>query len=158
MAYIEENKVTEMSGFPYLLLEMNKLDAIPTSLRLIISGGDVLRSKYVTRLLDKALVYNTYGPSETTVCASYYRCNDGYTLDDGTYPIGKPVLGVEMMVMDETDSLCHRARRAKSISTAMASLKGIWATSPSRSTLSSTMTAGVFTKAATWVTCCPTAM
>lgn len=101
MAYIEENKVTEMSGFPYLLLEMNKLDAIPTSLRLIISGGDVLRSKYVTRLLDKALVYNTYGPSETTVCASYYRCNDGYTLDDGTYPIGKPVLGVEMMVMDE---------------------------------------------------------
>lgn len=101
MAYIEHNKVTEMSGFPYLLLEMNKLDTIPSSLRLIISGGDVLRGKYVTHLLDKALVYNTYGPSETTVCASYYRCNDGYTLDDGTYPIGKPVLGVEMAVVGE---------------------------------------------------------
>lgn len=100
MTYIERNKVTEMSGFPYLLLEMNKLDAIPSSLRLIISGGDVLRGKYVTRLLDKVLVYNTYGPSETTVCTSYYRCNDGYTLDDGTYPIGRPVLGVQMAIMD----------------------------------------------------------
>ncbi|SFG27233.1 amino acid adenylation domain-containing protein [Prevotella sp. KH2C16] len=101
MAYVEANQITEISGFPYLLLEMNKLDTIPSSLRLIISGGDVLRGKYVTRLLDKALVYNTYGPSETTVCASYYRCNGGYTLDDGTYPIGKPVLGVEMAVMDD---------------------------------------------------------
>lgn len=101
MAYVDSNKVTEMSGFPYLLLEMNKLDTIPSSLRLIISGGDVLRGKYVTNLLDKVLIYNTYGPSETTVCASYYRCNDGYVLADGTYPIGKPVLGVEMAIMGE---------------------------------------------------------
>lgn len=101
MAYIEENHITEMSGFPYLLLDMNKLKGIPSSLRLIISGGDVLREKYVTNLLDKALVYNTYGPSETTVCASYYKCNGGYALDDGTYPIGKPVLGVEINIQDE---------------------------------------------------------
>lgn len=105
MAYIEDNHVTEMSGFPYLLLEMNKLERIPSSLRLIISGGDVLREKYVTHLLDKALVYNTYGPSETTVCASYYKCNGGYALDDGTYPIGKPVLGVEINIQDENGNV-----------------------------------------------------
>lgn len=101
MNYIESNGITELSGFPYLLLEMNKLERIPASLRLLISGGDVLRKKYVTHLLSQVLVYNTYGPSETTVCASYYRCNDGYALDDGTYPIGKPVSGVEITIQDE---------------------------------------------------------
>lgn len=105
MDYISSNRVTEMSGFPYLLLEMNKLDRIPPCLRLLISGGDVLREKYVSRLLSQVLVYNTYGPSETTVCASYYKCNGGYSLDDGTYPIGKPVRGVEIKVLDSRGKL-----------------------------------------------------
>ena len=45
-------------------------------------------------------VYNTYGPSETTVCASYYRCRDGQVLEDGTYPIGHPVLGASIKILD----------------------------------------------------------
>ena len=35
--------MTMISGFPYLLAEMNHLSVIPSSLRLLISGGDVLR-------------------------------------------------------------------------------------------------------------------
>ncbi len=105
MRFIESNHITELSGFPYLLLEMNKLERIPSSLRLLISGGDVLREKYVTHLLPQALVYDTYGPSETTVCASYYNCNEGYALEDGTYPIGKPVLGVEVNIQDKKGNL-----------------------------------------------------
>lgn len=101
MQFIDEYHITEMSGFPYLLLEMNKLERIPSCLRLLISGGDVLREKYITNLLQQVLVYDTYGPSETTVCASYYNCNEGHALEDGTYPIGKPVLGVEITIQDE---------------------------------------------------------
>ena len=70
--------------------EMNHLPGIPASIRLLISGGDVLRGHHVNNLLEKAEVYNTYGPSETTVCASYYRCRDGQVLSDVTYPIGHP--------------------------------------------------------------------
>lgn len=99
--FIEMHRVTLISGFPYLLLELNKLDKIPQNLRLLISGGDVLRANYVDHLLPQVDVYNTYGPSETTVCASYYRCNDGMPLHDGTYPIGKPVLGCDMILLDE---------------------------------------------------------
>ena len=51
--------------------------------------------------MDKTEIYNTYGPSETTVCASYYRCNDATPLSDGTYPIGKPVLGAQIELLDE---------------------------------------------------------
>ena len=100
MAFTERHHVTMLSGFPYLLAEMNHLSSIPSSLRLLISGGDVLRGVYVDRLLDKAEVYNTYGPSETTVCASYYRCNGGTVLEDGTYPIGHPVLGAQIWILD----------------------------------------------------------
>lgn len=101
MHFVEKNKVTIISGFPYLLLEMNKLERIPSSLRLLISGGDVLRAGYVDYLLPQAEVYNTYGPSETTVCASYYHCNGTQPLPDGTYPIGKAVKGASIEIRDE---------------------------------------------------------
>lgn len=100
MSFVERHGVTMLSGFPYLLAEMNHLPEIPRSLRLLISGGDVLRGVYTDKLLSQAEVYNTYGPSETTVCASYYHCNTGAVLEDGTYPIGKPVKGAEIHIID----------------------------------------------------------
>ncbi|MCC8142171.1 MAG: amino acid adenylation domain-containing protein [Lachnospiraceae bacterium] len=101
MSFVTRHQATIISGFPYLLAEMNHLPEIPSSLRLLISGGDVLRAAYVDHLLGKATVYNTYGPSETTVCACYYGCNDGYVLEDGTYPIGKAIKGVEVRILDQ---------------------------------------------------------
>ena len=100
MRFVERHRVSMISGFPYLLAEMNRLPGIPSSIRLLISGGDVLRSTYVERLLKQARVYNTYGPSETTVCASYYCCNEGNALPDGTYPIGKAVKGSRIRILD----------------------------------------------------------
>lgn len=100
MDFVTRHRVTMISGFPYLLAEMNHLPRIPSSLRLLISGGDVLRGVYVDHLLEQAEVYNTYGPSETTVCASYYRCNSGTVLEDGTYPIGRPVKGAQIRILD----------------------------------------------------------
>ena len=101
MDFVEKNGVTEISGFPYLLLEMNHLPQIPKCLRLLVSGGDVLRANYITNLTDTVEIYNTYGPSETTVCTSYYRCNDVEPLSDGTYPIGKPIRGTQIEILDE---------------------------------------------------------
>ncbi|NBH14563.1 amino acid adenylation domain-containing protein [Lachnospiraceae bacterium] len=100
MKFVKRHQVTMISGFPYLFAEMNHLPNIPACLRLLISGGDVLRGAYVDRLLEQAEVYNTYGPSETTVCASYYRCNGGTVLKDGTYPIGRPVRGAKICILD----------------------------------------------------------
>lgn len=101
MQFVDRHHVTMISGFPYLFAQMNLLSSIPHSLRLLISGGDVLRASYVDHLLDQADVYNTYGPSETTVCASYYHCNSGKALADGTYPVGKPVKGITIRLLDE---------------------------------------------------------
>lgn len=101
MDFIDEQQVTIVSGFPYLFAEFNKADRLPETLRLLISGGDVLKAGYISQLIDKVDIYNTYGPTETTVCATYFKCNGSEPLEDTTYPIGKPVLGTEVRLVDE---------------------------------------------------------
>ncbi|MCM1369454.1 MAG: amino acid adenylation domain-containing protein [Candidatus Amulumruptor caecigallinarius] len=101
MSFVERLGVTEISGFPYLLAEMNKLETLPKSLRLLISGGDVLRETYIDKIRHMGpVIYNTYGPSETTICSNYYRCDNSEPLADGTFPVGHPVNGVYVKVMD----------------------------------------------------------
>lgn len=102
MDFCERHGVTEISGFPYLLADMNRYHRFPSKLRLLISGGDVIRASYVSWLKDRDFViYNTYGPSETTVCATYFRVDNADPLDDGTFPIGKAVGGVEVRILDQ---------------------------------------------------------
>ncbi|MDE7351232.1 MAG: amino acid adenylation domain-containing protein [Muribaculaceae bacterium] len=102
LKFAERHGVTIIDGFPYLLAEMNKLDYIPKSIKLIISGGDVIRASYITRLKDFGIkIYNTYGPSETTVCSNYFRVDNAEPLSDGTFPVGKAVRGVEVKILDK---------------------------------------------------------
>lgn len=101
MKFAQSKRVSIISGFPYLIWDINKLGNLPDSVRLLISGGDVLKAHYVNNLLDKVDIYNTYGPTETTVCATYFKCN-GYTpLEDNTYPIGQVISGVSVSLRDE---------------------------------------------------------
>lgn len=102
LKFAERHGVTIIDGFPYLLAEMNKLDYIPKSIKLIISGGDVIRASYISRLKDLGIkIYNTYGPSETTVCSNYFRVDNAEPLEDGTFPVGKAVKGVEVKILDK---------------------------------------------------------
>lgn len=102
MRFVERHGVTIIDGFPYLLAEMNKLPEIPASVKLIISGGDVIRGSYITNLRGKGVkIYNTYGPSETTVCSNYFRVDNAEPLADGTFPVGKAVKGVEVKILDK---------------------------------------------------------
>lgn len=102
MAFVKRHGVTIIDGFPYLIAEMNKLPEIPESVKLIISGGDVIRSSYITNLRDKGVkIYNTYGPSETTVCSNYFRVDNAAPLEDGTFPVGKAVKGVQVKILDK---------------------------------------------------------
>lgn len=102
MDFCERHGVTEISGFPYLLADMNRHRRYPSKLRVLISGGDVVRESYISWLKGHGFViYNTYGPSETTVCATYCRIDNIAALDDGTYPVGKPIKGVEVRILDD---------------------------------------------------------
>ena len=95
-------KITIIDCAPLLLNELNgwiqtgKPNPLKT-VRIAISGGDVLKKEYVANLLKTTVVYNTYGPTETTVCASYHRL----TGTEGTnIPIGKPIRNYRIVILD----------------------------------------------------------
>lgn len=103
MEFCKRHKVTILDGFPYFVADLNhKPDLMPETVNLIISGGDVVRANYITNLRDRNIrIYNTYGPSETTVCSNYYRIDNATALEDGTFPVGKAVKNVEVKILDE---------------------------------------------------------
>ena len=103
MEFCRRHDVTILDGFPYFVADINnRIDLLPETVNLIISGGDVVRANYISNLKDKGVrIYNTYGPSETTVCSNYYRIDNAHALQDGTFPVGKPIKGVEVKILDE---------------------------------------------------------
>ncbi|MCH5232568.1 MAG: amino acid adenylation domain-containing protein [Muribaculaceae bacterium] len=103
MDFCTRHKVSILDGFPYLIADINhRPELLPKSVNLIISGGDVVRENYISNLCDKGIrIYNTYGPSETTVCSNYYRIDNITALEDGTYPVGKAVDGAEVRILNE---------------------------------------------------------
>ena len=101
---IREKEVTITSTFPYFLNDVDKyiteVSEIPDSWKIAISGGDTLRKEYIKKISEKVRVFNTYGPSETTVCASYYEFDKNYSLSE-SIPIGKSIKNVNIIILDD---------------------------------------------------------
>ncbi|HZI55473.1 MAG TPA: amino acid adenylation domain-containing protein, partial [Verrucomicrobiae bacterium] len=72
-----------------------------TSLRLMISGGEVLSPELAKAWSDKspAILLNTYGPTEATVQSAF----TGDLTGRGTIPIGKPIANTQIYVLDDRD-------------------------------------------------------
>lgn len=99
--FCNRTEVTIISSFPYFLQKVNMSGLRLEKVRVFISGGDVLHAHYIDKLLKHTPIYNTYGPTETTVCAAYYRCDAGSNFDEDRIPIGFPVFGASMEIVDE---------------------------------------------------------
>ncbi|MGE5339957.1 MAG: amino acid adenylation domain-containing protein, partial [Candidatus Omnitrophota bacterium] len=108
--FIQKHRVTVIDCSPLMLEQLNELPDTGC-VHTFISGGDVLKKEYIGELIKKARVYNTYGPTETTICAAYYRCSDNGAdsingtdneTDHGTDSvlIGKPIAGYAIYIMD----------------------------------------------------------
>lgn len=99
--YININKVTLISCTPLLLNEINKINKTP-SVKTYISGGDVLKKEYFSNLIKDASVYNTYGPTEATVCSCYYKCSE---FEGEKIPIGKSILNYKNYIVSKDNQL-----------------------------------------------------
>ncbi|TYP75461.1 amino acid adenylation domain-containing protein [Paenibacillus methanolicus] len=80
------------------------------SIRSIMTAGEALYGEQV-RILQRRLspnvgIYNLYGPTECTVCATMYRI-DGPVAEDVTHiPIGTPISNYQVYVVGPDQSLC----------------------------------------------------
>lgn len=103
--FISRHQVTFTSCSPLMLDQLNREDlADIASIRIFISGGDRLQAGYIDRLVQRpgTVVYNTYGPTESTVCATYHRC---LANDRANVPIGRPIANYRLFVLDNCSRL-----------------------------------------------------
>lgn len=103
--FVLRHRVTMIDCTPLMLHELDKMSGggLPPSLRIVISGGDVLKPAHVSHLKETGGVFNTYGPTESTVCAAYYHYTG--TRDEKIIPIGKPILNYNVYILDRKRQL-----------------------------------------------------
>ncbi len=94
---IEKEQATILSTTPLVIKEINAQASRVNNLRLLISGGDVLKPAYIDQLPDSVAIYNTYGPTETTVCVSYNKITTPETVS----LIGRPLPEHHIYILDE---------------------------------------------------------
>ncbi|WP_127529470.1 non-ribosomal peptide synthetase [Paenibacillus kobensis] len=98
---LKSTGVTVVTVQPLLLSELNKRGGVP-EVHTYLSGGDVLKAAHYDRLTESARVYNTYGPTEATVCATYWRCDPKI---ESNIPIGSPIDGYNVYISDRHGKL-----------------------------------------------------
>ncbi|MFK7786612.1 MAG: amino acid adenylation domain-containing protein [Crocinitomicaceae bacterium] len=98
---VMHNGATILSTTPWVLREINKSNADLGSLRLLISGGDVFSVSFVSNYLGKIDVYDTYGPSETTVCATAMKIKS----EEDDKLIGQPFNNTTVHILGDNAEL-----------------------------------------------------
>jgi acyl-coenzyme A synthetase/AMP-(fatty) acid ligase/acyl carrier protein len=92
---IEDDGATILSTTPMVLETLGKRLQAPGSLRYVISGGETLFPEQITPYFGKVPVVNSYGPSESTVCATYHRIEN---IEEASI-IGKPLNNREVYIL-----------------------------------------------------------
>lgn len=91
-------KATVLTTTPLVINELNsraaELERFP---RVLISGGDELKRSYMNKLIHEVALYNTYGPTECTVCASFALVD---SLDQAKV-IGRPIANHKIYLVNE---------------------------------------------------------
>lgn len=116
---INKRKISVCQFVPSMLLEILKYalhrkneDKLKT-LRVVYSGGEVLHSSTVSmfnELLTKkyeTVLYNVYGPTETTIDSTYFCCNNIMNDIPNNIPIGIPIWNNTIYIIDNDGNLCE---------------------------------------------------
>ncbi|WP_026906946.1 non-ribosomal peptide synthetase [Paucisalibacillus globulus] len=91
--YIRKNKITTVTVPPFVAAELEGDQALK---RVIVAGSEV-KATMIQHLLGRMEVINAYGPTEDTVCTTYYKIPDNV---EGKIPIGKPITNHHVLIMD----------------------------------------------------------
>lgn len=92
---IQEFKVTHITLPPSILHTISP-DKVKT-LQTVVVAGEECDGLLINRWKDKVRFINGYGPSENTVCSTFFLCRSDYP----PATIGKPIPGVKTFILDD---------------------------------------------------------
>jgi len=94
---IAEHHVTILSTTPLVLGAINKTFHDIERVRLVVSGGDKLKADQIDRLIRRVDIYDTYGPTEGTVCTTFGKIVNLRSVGN----IGKPIHNRYIRILDK---------------------------------------------------------
>lgn len=93
--------VTHFQSTPSLVQLMLRDPVLADAVRglhMLLMGGEIVTPALVAQLAPIPYVFNGYGPTEATVYTTLHACS---AADTGQVPIGRPLRGVRLRVVDE---------------------------------------------------------
>lgn len=118
--------------------KINLLHTIPTMLRVIINAGEEMEfdrtdlsdlrcillageklyvkdiTKWRTLFGDKAVFYNLYGATESTLIKTFYKITDSPEAEhNGSIPAGHPISNTRILILNENGDLCKINEKGK---------------------------------------------
>ncbi|KER01778.1 non-ribosomal peptide synthetase [Photorhabdus temperata] len=95
--YLEEQRVTHAFLTPALFQERGDLPALTMKPTLVLAG-EAPSTALLQALRDRVNLFNDYGPTEITVCATTWHCPSDYA--DTWVPIGRPTANTRVYLLD----------------------------------------------------------
>jgi amino acid adenylation domain-containing protein len=95
-AAVEAHAITHLTLTPTVLETLPEGSAL-LSLKTLVVAGEALPAAAVRRWANGRRLFNAYGPTEATVCATWYECRGTAERDP---PIGKPLPNITVRALD----------------------------------------------------------
>ncbi|GLH79078.1 hypothetical protein SSBR45G_39870 [Bradyrhizobium sp. SSBR45G] len=98
LGYLADHRITHATLPPALLQGRADLARL-ASLEVLVLAGELPRADLFEALPQSVAVFNAYGPTEATVCATAWRRPDGFA--GAVVPIGRPIANARIYLLDD---------------------------------------------------------
>ena len=111
--FVEEESISVIHATPSLFRLLLQSDSLTSgdfpALKYILLAGERLEGRLLSGWYDlygeRVGIVNLYGPTETTLAKLFY-CVKPSDADRAAIPIGKPMKGAQVLLLDEHMQLC----------------------------------------------------
>lgn len=100
--FLNKNCISIATLPPVYLANINP-DRVKTLRKIITAGSPAIR-KHVEKWNKKVEYINAYGPTETTICATSFLCDERIN-GCNSIPIGKPIMNCRILILDKNKRL-----------------------------------------------------
>ncbi|MGJ5235415.1 amino acid adenylation domain-containing protein, partial [Bradyrhizobium oligotrophicum] len=96
--YLTDHRITHATLPPAMLQGRSDLARLG-GLQVLVLAGELPKPELIAAVPPGVTVFNAYGPTEATVCATAWRRPPGFA--DGVVPIGRPIANARIYLLDE---------------------------------------------------------